>query len=68
MGRRKAFEYLLKSRNITAYDLAKKLGCKHSRVYKWVYGISEPNAKTFLQLAEILDVSTKEILQIFAGE
>ena len=68
MGRKKAFENLLQSRKITAYQLAKELGCGHSRVYKWVYGVAEPNAKTLLRLTKMLDVSAEEILHIFAEE
>ena len=69
-GKRKTrFENLLKARKITAYNLGKELGYKDkTTVYKWIYGISEPNAKTKLRLMEILDVSALEILLAFAGE
>lgn len=67
--RRTRLENLLKSRKITAYKLASLLGYKDSTgttVYKWIYGVSEPNATTMLKLTEILDVSAQEILEIFA--
>lgn len=67
--RRTRFENLLKSRKITAYKLASLLGYKDSTkttVYKWIYGVSEPNAAMMLKLTEILGVSAQEILEIFA--
>lgn len=67
--RRTRFENLLKSRKITAYKLASLLGYKDSTkttVYKWIYGLGEPNAAMMLKLTEILGVSAQEILEIFA--
>ncbi len=67
--RNTAFENLLKARKITAYKLSQMLGYKDASkttVYKWIYGRSEPNAATMLQLTEILSVSAEEILKIFA--
>ena len=69
--RRTRLENLLKSRKITAYKLAQALGYKdetRTTVYKWIYGISEPNAATMLKLTEILEVSAQEILEIFAED
>lgn len=68
--RNQAFADLLKSRNVTAYKLTKELGYKddsRSTVYKWVQGVSEPNAATMLKLTEILDVEADELLRIFAN-
>lgn len=65
--KRTRFFELLKSRNITGYTLSKRLGYKErTTVYKWLYGISEPNAATMLKLMQILDVSAEEILCCFA--
>ena len=69
--RRTRLENLLKSRKITAYKLAQRLGYKdetRTTVYKWIYGTSEPNAATMLKLTEILEVSAQEILEIFAED
>lgn len=64
--RRYRFADLLSARKITAYKLAAKLGYKDkTTVYRWIYGISEPNARTMLKLVEILDISALELLQIF---
>lgn len=65
---RKRFAALLQSRGITAYQLAKQLGRDKTSVYKWIYGIGEPNARTMLKLMMILDVSAQEILEIFAEQ
>ena len=62
---------LLKSRNITAYRLARELGYKdnsRTTVYQWIYGRGEPSARIMLKLMEILDVSALEILRIFGEE
>lgn len=68
MARRIKFDELLKSRNITAYQLAKELGCDHSRIYKWISGKSAPSAAMMLRLTVSLNVSAEEILRIFAEE
>ena len=63
----KKFKSLLQSRNITAYQLSKRLGYKDgTTAYKWIYGKSEPSARIILKMSEILDVSAFELLMIFA--
>ncbi len=69
--RRERLVALLRSRGITAYKLGKMLGYKdgtRTTVYKWIYGKSEPNAKTMLRLMEILDISALDVLITFAEE
>lgn len=67
MKKRTLLSNLLKERGITAYKLSAMLGYKDkTAIYKWIYGKSEPNAKTMLKLSEILNVSAEEILKIFS--
>ena len=67
--RNTAFEALLKSRGMTAYELSKRLGYKDPyHAYKWVYGKAEPNATTMLRIMRILEVSAEEILMAFGAE
>ena len=69
MKKRKGFYEALKRKGITAYKVAKTLGYSETgTVYKWIYGISEPNAVTMLKLMSILDISAEEVLQMFAEE
>lgn len=67
--RNEAFQVLLQSRGMTAYQLSKRLGHKDPyHAYKWVYGKAEPNAATMLRLMDILDVSAGEILRVFGDQ
>lgn len=64
---RKRLAEVLKSRGITAYKLAAMLGYKDkTSVYKWVYGVGQPNAATMLKLMLLLDITAREVLEIFA--
>lgn len=59
------FKELLKSKNMTCYGLAKKLGVKLQTVYQWAWGRCTPNPETILQIVEILEVSAEEVLRCF---
>ena len=49
--RRKEFEKLIKDKGIKPTELAETLGYRSKfTVYKWIYGVAEPNAATMLRL------------------
>lgn len=65
--RRKEFEKLIKDKGIKPTELAETLGYQSKyTVYKWIYGVSEPNAATMLRLMELLEISAEEVLHLFA--
>ena len=57
---------LLKQRKITAYSLAKALNYRPQVVYNWLYGVGTPNVKTMIRIRDFLNISSDEILLIFA--
>lgn len=63
--KRKKFLDILKSNKLNARTLSERLGVPYDRIYKWVYGKGTPNPATMLKLAEILNVTEREILESF---
>lgn len=51
-----------KEKNMTQIELAKKLNVTDKAVSKWERGISCPDINTIPQLAEILGISTDELM------
>lgn len=65
--RRKEFEKLIKDKGIKPTELAETLGYQSKyTVYKWIYGIAEPNAATMLRLMELLEIDAETLLHLFA--
>ncbi len=50
-------------KGLTQSDVAQKLGVTSAAVSKWENGSAKPRYKVLLQLAEILDVSTEELVR-----
>ena len=56
---------LLNSKRYTPAMIAPKLGISDKTIYSWIYGRCTPSPVMILKLAEILEVSEKEILECF---
>ncbi len=52
----KQFKKILKGKDITQQELAKKLGIAQSMISQWLTGASNPNLNTLKKLSSVLDV------------
>ena len=59
------FKELLKKNDIHGAQLARKLGCERSLVSCWVTGKTRPTLDMIPKIAEILNVSVEELINIF---
>lgn len=59
------FGMFLQEQGISPYALAKELSIAPQSIYRYIWGDREPNAKTMIKLAKILNVSGDEILEMF---
>ena len=59
------FAKLRKSKNITQIKLAEQLGVSNRTVSAWETGIATPKIKMIKKIAELLNVSSDEVLECF---
>lgn len=59
------FKELLKEKRYTPMAISKLLNVKPQTVYRWTYGDCRPRIETMLEIAKILEVSEKEIIDVF---
>ena len=59
------FKMLIDSKGIKVADIETALGLKRTAVQKWIAGKSKPKIRYLPILAQILNVSTEEILRCF---
>ena len=62
------FKQLLKEKDFSAAQIARRLNLTSSAVSGWVRGISSPSYTHFVKLSKILDVSIEELVRCFAKE
>ncbi len=60
------FKQLLKDKDITGAQLARRINVSVYTVWKWTNGKGEPAARRMLKIAEALNVSVEEIVRCFA--
>ena len=60
------FKQLLKDKDITGAQLARRINVSVYTVWKWTNGKGEPVARRMLKIAEALNVSVEEIVRCFA--
>ena len=60
------FKELLKERDFSAAQIARRLKLTSSAVSGWVRGISSPSYTHLVEISKILDVSIKELVRCFA--
>lgn len=65
MGER--ITYLRKQKRLTQAQVAEQLGISAQAVSKWESGLSCPDIMTLVPLAQVLEVSTDELLGVKAG-
>ena len=56
-------ESLLRSKNITARELAKGTGIDESLISKWRRGIQKPQIDNLIALSEYLEVTVDELIK-----
>ena len=66
MKNRERLARILEQKGMSAYALAKAVGYKPQTVYNWVYRHGTPTPTVMLKMMDILDVSAREILEIFS--
>lgn len=49
-------------RNISATQLAKKIGINSQTIYQWEWGIAEPRLSFLIWIADALEVSLDELV------
>jgi transcriptional regulator with XRE-family HTH domain len=59
------FLEILKSKNITQYALAKRLGISRVSVHDWISGKSRPRIERVLVIADFLKIEPAEVLKCF---
>lgn len=62
------FKELLKEKDIHGAQLSRKLGYNRTIVSTWVSGRAKPTERTIPRIAEILGVSTEEVIACFSDE
>lgn len=65
---RKRFKDLLKRCDVHGAQLSRRLGYYRTLVSAWVSGRSKPKASVIPRIAEILGVSTEEVIACFSDE
>ena len=58
---------LRKQRGMTQFELAEKMGVTDKAVSKWERDLSFPDVNSIPKLAEVLDVSVDELMQVKAN-
>ena len=62
------FKELVNIKGYNSYTLGKKINRSHSTVSRWMNGVNEPSCEMIVELSEILKVSIKELVLIFANK
>ena len=64
MGFKDILSYLLQSRNISNYRLAKDINVSQSTIKNWIDGKTSPNVPQIINLVRYFDVSADLLLGI----
>ena len=59
------FKELLKSKKMSTYSLASKIGRTSSTVSRWANGINQPSCEMIVLLSKVLNVSIETIVLSF---
>ena len=59
---------ILDKKGMSGYALAIAVGYKPQTVYNWIYGHGTPTPAVMLKLTKILEISAREILEVFADK
>ena len=62
------FEELRKESGLTQMELARKLNVKQNTISNWENGKSKPDIITTTKLAEVLGVTTDEVISCFVEQ
>ena len=62
------FKQLLREKDMTGAQLARRIKVSPYTVWKWTNGKGEPTACRMLKIASALDVSVEEIVRCFAEQ
>lgn len=65
---RARFKELLREKDLHGAQLARRLGFNRSIISAWTYGRAKPTERTIPKIAEILGVSTEEVIACFSDE
>ena len=65
-GIKMSFKELIKSKGFTQEKLGAIVHKSHTTIYSWCKGICEPDCKSIILLAKVLDVSVEQIVKVFA--
>lgn len=69
LGERKMnFKEFLKRKDLTASQLARRLGVSVAVVWKWTNNRSEPKAAYISQIAKVLNVPVEQVLACFTKD
>lgn len=60
------FKKLLREKDITGAQLARRINVSVYTVWKWANGKGEPAAFRMIKIADVLGVSVEEIVRCFA--
>jgi len=58
----------LNDKEITKYEIAKKLELSHQSVYDWFSGKTLPNTENLIKLSKLLGKSMEDVLKDFKKE